>query len=208
MSLQSINDDRNLVQHCLSGSRKAWDDFYVRFVPLVRKAVQKHGYGLPSDTEDVVQDVFLALHSDLHRYDSQYRLSQFVWIVSKQVCIDHHRKWKASKRNGRTVPVDHHDSGQEGYLTVESTLDPPEDELERSQQKAFLKAGFRTLGEKCKEILRLRYLEEMPFKEIASMLGANKKSLAVQAGRCLDELRAQCAAAERQRPYSHSRLEM
>lgn len=199
MSFQSINDDRILVHNCLSGSRKAWDDFYVRFVPLVRKAVQKHGYGLESDAEDIVQDAFLALHSDLHRYDSQYKLSQFVWIVTKQVCVDHYRRSKASKRDGRTVPVDHHDGGEEGYLMLESVQDPQEEELERSQQTALLKAAFRRLGAKCKEVLRLRYLEELPFKEIANVLGANKKSLAVQAGRCLDELRAHCSTEERER---------
>ena len=148
--------------------------------------------------EDIVQEVYLTLHSDLHRYDEHYKLSQFVWIVTKQVCVDRYRKSKASKRDGRTVPVDHHDGGQEGYMTVQSSARHQERELETSQQTALVKAAFGRLGVKCREILRLRYLQELAFKEIADKLGANKKSLAVQAGRCLDELRSHRAAMERE----------
>jgi hypothetical protein len=36
----------------------------------------------------------------------------------------------------------------------------------------------------------LRYIEELSFKEIVPVLAGNEKTLAVQAGRCLDKLKA------------------
>lgn len=190
--------DRILVEQCLSGSPGAWDEFYVQFLPLVQKAVSKNILFRGADLEDVVQNVFLTLYTDLKHYDSRYAVSKFIWVVAKQVCVDEYRRATASKRTGKTVAVDHHDSGQEAATTLKSALDLPEDQLERSEQLEILKRAFTNIGEKCRELLQLRYLEELPFKEIATLLGANKKSLAVQAGRCLDELRGTYADAERE----------
>jgi RNA polymerase sigma factor (sigma-70 family) len=50
-------------------------------------------------------------------------------------------------------------------------------------------AAFTRLGEKCRHILRLRYLQELSFKEIAGLLGTKEKTLAVQTGRCLKDLK-------------------
>jgi RNA polymerase sigma factor (sigma-70 family) len=54
----------------------------------------------------------------------------------------------------------------------------------------MLMGAFKELGEKCRQLVRLRYLQELSFKEIAGLLGTKEKTLAVQAGRCLRELKA------------------
>lgn len=197
MNTNQRHEEELLVKRCLSQSRKAWDEFYAQFLPLVRRAVEKHASGHIADRDDLVQDVFASIHADLDGYDNQYKLSQFVWIVTKQVCVDHHRKTKASKRDAQTVPIEHHDSGEGSHAMVRSLLLSQDQQLESVEQEEILKAAFIKLKEKCRDLLRLRYFEELSFKEIASILGANKKSLAVQAGRCIDELRAHFADTER-----------
>jgi RNA polymerase sigma-70 factor, ECF subfamily len=197
MNPNQTDEDQLLVRLCLSQSRQAWDEFYVRFLPLVRRAVEKHAFVRMSDREDIVQDVFVSVHADLHKYDSRYKLSQFIWIVTKQVCVDHYRRAKAAKRDAWTVPVEHHDGSEDGYAMLRSLLNPQDQQLEAVEQSEILKAAFTELGEKCRDLLRLRFFEELSFKEIASILGANKKSLAVQAGRCIDQLRELFADTER-----------
>ena len=197
MNTNPKHEDEQLAKRCLSQSRTAWDEFYVRFLPLVRRAIEKHASVGLADKEDMVQDVFVSIHADLERYDDQYKLSQFVWIVSKQVCVDYYRKTKAAKRDAQTVPVEHHDRSEDGHAMVRSLLSSQDQQLETIEQKKILKAAFTKLGKQCRDLLRLRFFEELSFKEIASILGANKKSLAVQAGRCIDELRAYFADTER-----------
>ena len=197
MNTDLRHEDELLVKRCLSQSRKAWDEFYARFLPLVRRAVEKHASVRIADRDDLVQDVFASIHADLDRYDNQYKLSQFVWVVSKQVCVDHYRKATAAKRDAQTVPVEHHDSSEGSHAMVRSLLKSQDQHLESVEQTEILKAAFTKLGKKCRDLLRLRYFEELSFKEISSILGANKKSLAVQAGRCIDELRAHFADTER-----------
>ena len=181
--------DRVLVGQCLEGSKAAWDEFYARYLPLVRKVIHSHLRCSEPDMQDMVQNIYLALWTGLRSYDHQYPLSRFVWVVGERVCIDEYRKAAAGKRDGEHVPVDHHDHGDEGAIMMRSHLDTQEDELARSQLVGLLRLAFRQLGEKCRELLRLRFIEELSFKEIVPLMGAKEKTLAVQAGRCLDDLK-------------------
>lgn len=106
------------------------------------------------------------------------------------MCIDEHRKAVARKRDGEHVPVNHHDHADEAATMLRSSLAPPEDQVAGAELAAILRVAFKRLGDRCRELLRLRYMEELSFKEIVPLLGGGEKTLAVQAGRCLDELKA------------------
>jgi RNA polymerase sigma factor (sigma-70 family) len=189
---ETDTDDRRLVEQCLAGSKAAWDEFYDRYVLLVKKVIQLHVRCSESDLQDMVQNVFFALFTALGSYDNQYPLSKFVWVVGERVCIDEYRKSTAGKRDGRHVPVNHHDHGDEVATIVPSNLETQENQLATAELLQLLRLAFRQLSERCRELLRLRYIEELPFKEIVPLLGGKEKTLAVQAGRCLDELKAIC----------------
>jgi len=181
--------DRRLAEQCVAGSKAAWDDFYDRYVLLVRKVIHRHMRSSESDMQDMVQNIFLALFTALRTYDHQYPLSKFVWVVGERVCIDEYRKAIADKRDGEHMPVNHHDHGDEASTTVPSNLDMQEDQVVRAELLQLLRLAFRELGDRCRELLRLRYIEELSFKEIIPLLGGKEKTLAVQAGRCLQELK-------------------
>jgi RNA polymerase sigma factor (sigma-70 family) len=182
--------DRLLVGQCLEGSKAAWDEFYDRYLPLVRKVIHSRLRCSESDMQDMVQNVFLALFTALSTYDSRYPVSKFVWVVGERICIDEYRKAIASKRDGEHVSVNHHDHGDETTTTVSSNGDIQEDQLAKAELLALLRMAFRHLDDRCRDLLRLRYIEELSFKEIVPVLAGNEKTLAVQAGRCLDKLKA------------------
>jgi RNA polymerase sigma factor (sigma-70 family) len=191
-------DERTLVEQCLSGSKKAWDEFYARYFGLIRKVAARHHRVQASDRQDVVQSVLLTLCTALRKYDSQYPLSRFVCIVTERVCIDEYRRFKTAKRNGETVSVDHHDGSQDGSVQLPSKHDPHEEQLEREELLQFLRGALKSLGEKCRQLIQLRYYEELSFKEISKLLGAKENTLAVQSRRCLDELKARYLELEQE----------
>ncbi len=195
-------EDRILIEQCLTDSGDAWDRFCDRFLPLVRTAVVRYSGSRGDGSQDVVQDVFIALLENLKKCDAQYRVSAYIWMVAKSVCIDHYRHSKAAKRSATEVSVDHHDGVDEGAVMVLSEGNDTVQRLEQSQLTDLLRIALKKLGDKCREILQYRYFQELSFKEIAEILGANKKSLAVQAGRCIDELKAVYAEVERKGGYN------
>lgn len=181
--------DHALVRQCLAGSRQAWDDFYNRFFMLVAKVVRTKTRCKESDVQDLVQSVFLALYTSLKTYERQYPLSKFVWVVSERVCIDEFRKSSSAKRAGATVPLNHHDGDDDETVMVRSKSPSQEQQLADAEVRQLLMNAFKLLGEKCRELIRLRYLQELSFPEISTLLGVKEKTLAVQAGRCLQDLK-------------------
>lgn len=180
--------DAILVQECLSGSEKAWNEFYCRFLGLVKSIVKRQHSISFQDIDDVIQSVFTALIKGLKDYDRGFPLARFVCLVTERVCIQDYRRVIAAKRDGETQPIDHHDSGKENVIILTSQAVSQEKQLEQNQLLDMLKRSMRRLGSACRELLRLRYFEELPYKEITKILGVAENTLTVRTKRCLDDL--------------------
>jgi RNA polymerase sigma factor (sigma-70 family) len=181
--------DVSLVKECLSGSEQAWNDLYCRYVALVGSVVRRRMGTSYTDVEDLTQNVFLSLISSLASYDPAYSLPRFICMVAERLCIQEYRQRKAAKRDAEIEPLDLHDGGEEGAKKAASELESQERRLEQSQLVDILRMGLRGLDSRCRELLTLRYYEELPFKEIAGMQGASENTVTVQTKRCLGELR-------------------
>ena len=183
------NKDFLLVQECLRGSEEAWNEFYSRFIGLMRNVVKRRLNLSSSDTQDITQTAFLELTTALRNYDSQQPLRTFVCLVTERVMIDEYRKTKAAKRSADTESIEHHDNNPEGATMVRSDLAGQDEEMEKAELASHLRTALRELDEKCRELITLRYYNELPFSEIASMLNATENTVTVQTRRCLDKLR-------------------
>jgi RNA polymerase sigma-70 factor, ECF subfamily len=188
MGNTKTHEEIALVRQCLSGSEEAWNEFYNRYVGLVRSIVRRQRVAAGWDDEDTVQNVFTSLIPALKNYDPVYSLPRFVCIVAERTCIQEYRLFRAAKRDAETLPVDHHDSGEEGARILRSAGPSPEDHLIESDLRDRLRVALRALGTACRELLKLRYFEQLSYKEIAHRLGASENTLAVRAKRCLAEL--------------------
>jgi RNA polymerase sigma factor (sigma-70 family) len=196
MDMGTENKDYLLVQECLSGSEKAWNEFYGRFIGLIRNVVRRHGNLAWEDVQDITQSALLELTSALQKYDAEQPLHSFVCLVTERVLIDEYRKGKAAKRSAKTESVEHHDESHEGTTMVRSTLDSQEEQVEKAELAWSLKNAFQELDAKCRELIRLRYYDDLPFADIAQIAGVTENTVTVQTRRCLDKLRATFRARE------------
>ncbi len=190
MAVRDQNQDQLLVQGCLAGSETAWNEFYSRFVGLIRSVVRRRSGLSPADIEDFTQSIFLALATSLNNYDSKHPLARFVCVVAERIVIDEYRKTKAAKRDAATESVEHHDGDEEGTRMVQSELEPPDQQMERAQLVSHLRGALGGLDPKCRELIHLRYYNELPFGEIAAIVGLTENTLTVQTRRCLEKLKA------------------
>lgn len=58
---------------------------------LLRKFVQRRLHTSSQDTEDVVQDILLAIHQKRHTYQSDYPLTAWVYAIARYKVVDHLR---------------------------------------------------------------------------------------------------------------------
>jgi len=160
-----------LVRRCIDGDSSAWAE-------LVRTH-HRRVYGLcyrftgnPADAEDMTQDVFLKIYSNLSRFDTG-RGSLQVWIttMTRNLLVDNFRRTKNQRTTG---------SLDEGWESIEE-LKPIDrltavgpSPLESAAQKELSKMVQNALARvsvELREAVILRDLQDMDYKEIAQVLG-------------------------------------
>ncbi len=193
-----VDHDRELVKKCLSGSQDAWNEFYQKFIGLIRSVVSRRlGVRHSDQIEDVCQDSFVAMVSALQTYNHDQSLAKFVCVVTERVCIDQYRFNTAEKRVAETQSYDHHevDTTQTAFLGSEATL--PDEQVSSAQLTHLLRLSIRRLAQKCRDLLKMRYEQELQFKEIALIMKSTENTVTVQTKRCIDELRARYSETQK-----------
>lgn len=182
--------DEELVRECLAGSEQAWNQFYCKYVGLVKNIVRRR-LGCKYDVNDISQSVFASLISALRTYDDTYSLQRFVSTVADRICIHEFRLVTAVKRRTELDAYEYSDEIISETASIEDH-ELQDEALAKKQLVMILRTGMQFLGERCRELLKLRYYEELSYKEIAALLGGTENSLTVQVRRCLDELKGRC----------------
>ncbi len=191
------DQDYLLVQKCLEGSEAAWQAFYSKYVGLMRNVVRKYGILSNEDVQDIVQTSFLTLTSALRSFDPQNSLAHFVCMITERALIDDIRKSKAAKRSGETQSIDTHDGADENAVSIKSEARGQDVSLEQAQLAVKLRACLEEMDARCRELIRLRYYQELSFTEIAQLLKVNENTLNVQTRRCLGKLKEKYALSEK-----------
>jgi len=167
----SFADWTQLARRCLDGDSGAWAE-------MVR-AHQKRVYGLcyrftgnAADAEDLTQDVFLKIYSNLASFDAA-RGSFPVWIttMTRNLLVDNFRR----SRHQRVT-----DSLDEGWDHTEE-LRPkdrlmaagpsPHESAARNELARMVQTALARVSVELREAVILRDLQDLDYKEIAQVLG-------------------------------------
>jgi len=152
-----------------------------RLVEQHRAAVARLAHrllGWPQDVEDVVQDVFLAAWKGLPRFRGGANLGTWLTRITINKCRNHRRremlrlKWLWARRAVGVAAVAGADEAAMGAETLEQ-----------------VRSGVRRLPVRYREIVVLRYLEQMPIEEIAEVLGLTRGNVEVRLHRARERLR-------------------
>ena len=94
MSLSEV--DRQLLDRCLEGSPRAWEDFVDRFLGLVLHVVHHTASGrsitlTAEQRDDLVADVFLALvdkdYATLRRFQRNCSLATYLTVIARRTIV-------------------------------------------------------------------------------------------------------------------------
>ena len=169
-----------LVEAALAGDERAWDAIVDRYAPLLWSVCR--GFGLSTtDIDDVVQLVWLRLLEHLPTLTAPAALPGWLVTTVRRECLQHARTSSGRAR-------------REGPLFVEVVADagsgPVDDEMLRAEQRDALRAAFRRLGERCRQLLGRLLAEPRPsYAQISAELGIAVGSIGPIRARCLADLR-------------------
>jgi RNA polymerase sigma-70 factor (ECF subfamily) len=164
-------DGVQLVRRCLEGDSGAWAEL----VRTQHRRVYSLCYrftGNPADTEDLTQEVFLKIYSNLASFDAgRGNLQGWITSLTHNLLVDHFRRTRNQRATssldegwesaGEFKPVDR--------LTARD-LSPHQSAANKELAKMVQEALTQVSGD-LREAVILRDLQDMNYKEIAQVLG-------------------------------------
>lgn len=147
------------------------------------------------EPDDVIQETAAAALNALPRADLAAR-DPFGWLcqIAEQRIIDLHRRFFGAQKRaaGREAPLDA-PAGQAGEARLVDllivTMTTPSMAVVRDERGRRLAEALAALPDEARMALRLRYVENLPSKEIAARLGKTDGAVRVLLTRSLDRLK-------------------
>lgn len=178
-----------LVQGCLRGEAGAWEGLLARYLRLVNSVGVRHGLQ-PHEVEDMAQETFAALAQALPTLDDPEALPAWLMTTSRRLC------WRMVQKRRRESLPEQDDLGAADLparaIPLFSTM-PSMDEMRGEwQRQEALAAGLSRLGERCRTLLTLLFLEssEPSYDEISARTEIPKGGIGPTRTRCLQQLRS------------------
>lgn len=159
--------EARLVILARNGDRQAFE----QLVLLYHGKLYQLGYrmlGNPSEAEEIVQDTFLRVFTNLDRYDSKHKFSTWIYRIATNLCIDRLRK----RKPGYSLDAEMPDSdGSDWHSTLSGDQGMPEQELLLTETQEEIRRAIDSLPAKYKSVVVLRYMHDMSLQEISEVLG-------------------------------------
>ena len=129
--------------------------------PLLRFIRRISGVSL-ADAEDALQEVYIKVYKNLNSFDTSLKFSSWIYRITRNHVISENRK----KRNHQEFLLDEDDAGENKFI---SRIDLPK-EIDNILDRQTITKVLASIDEKYREVLILRFLEEMDYQEMADVL--------------------------------------
>jgi len=116
--------------------------------------------------EDILQEVFIKIYVNLNDYDSDFSFSSWAYRITHNETINYLRKNKKTV----IVPLETDDEETSSLINVlKSEIDVAEN-ASRQDIIEKIRIAISMLPDKYKEVLILRYMEDLNYREISDIL--------------------------------------
>lgn len=131
---------------------------------------------------DITQDTFIKTWQYLQKGEEVENIRAFLYRVAKNLIIDYRRKKKSSS-------LDQILEAGTDFTEQPNVLEEKEDDFDRERDKEKILKTIDKIDEKYKEILLMRYVEEMSIKEIGDILEKSQNHISVMIHRGVEKLK-------------------
>lgn len=152
-----IADDRHLVELSLAGDDIAFEYLFNRYSDAMRRLFLHRSTSV-EDTEDLLQETFIKVYVNLHRYSPTYTFGQWVYTIARNTHVDFERSRQESL------------SLDEKFSAPQASTPSPEDNLISLQQRSQIEHYISCLPEQYRQLFTMRFLEDYSYEEIAEKL--------------------------------------
>ncbi len=189
------DENEALIERIRQGDENAMAEFIQKTRPQLAAFIsRKLGATLQRKVEpdDIIQEVSQAACKSLSDMELGDR-DPFSWLcqIAERRIMDAGRHFNAQKRDAnRETPASAAggDSGGDIFDFIRASFTTPSQAFSRNAREEKLAQALAELSPTQQEVLRLRYVENLPSKEIAEKVGKSDASVRVMLTRSLKKL--------------------
>jgi len=160
-----------LVRRCIAGDVVAWEEIVQRYNRRIYNICYRFA-GSGDDAQDLTQEVFIKMFRTLSSYDVE-RGAFMTWVttITRNLLVDHFRK---SKQDRVTDSLDAAPSEHEDAMPLSEKIEdkgPGADTSVQSREtRELVHSALQKLSPELREAVILRDLQDMDYKDIATVL--------------------------------------
>jgi RNA polymerase sigma-70 factor (ECF subfamily) len=147
---------------------------------------------------DLLQEVFTRVVQRSSDFNRASKFSTWLYAIARNLCIDHMRRMKHRRHASLdgTAPGDH-DGGGSAWVERLALAQPGiEREASAGGLRSRIAAAVEALPEEQREVFLMRELQQMPFAEIALVVGVSENTIKSRMRYALERLQEALADYE------------
>ncbi|HZP17635.1 MAG TPA: sigma-70 family RNA polymerase sigma factor [Terriglobales bacterium] len=160
-----------LVRRCIAGDAAAWEEIVQRYHRRIYNICYRFA-GSGNDAEDLTQEVFIKMYRILNTYDAG-RGAFMTWVttITRNLLVDHFRKTRQERitESLDTTASEHEDAMPLSEQLPDRSPGPDTKVLSQEAGQAVHQA-LQKLSPELREAVILRDLQDMDYREIATVL--------------------------------------
>jgi RNA polymerase sigma-70 factor (ECF subfamily) len=139
---------------------------------MIRYIIKISGFTI-EETEDILQDSFLKIWKNLNEYDDTLKFSSWIYRIVHNETISHWRKKKSHAEYKNALPI----------ADVENIYASIEEKEADTDQRKKINNVINRLKKEYREVLVLKFLENLSYEEISDILKIPEGTVATRINR-------------------------
>jgi RNA polymerase sigma-70 factor (ECF subfamily) len=155
----------------VSGDAVAWEEIVQQYHRRIYNICYRFT-GSADDAEDLTQEVFIKVYKTLNTYEAQ-RGAFMTWVttVTRNLLVDHFRKTKHDRStDSLDTPASEHEDALPLSEQIQDTSAPPDARVQSRETGDTVHQALQKLSPELREAVILRDLQDMDYREIATVL--------------------------------------
>jgi RNA polymerase sigma-70 factor, ECF subfamily len=160
-----------LVRRCIAGDVVAWDEIVQRYHRRIYNICYRFA-GSADDAQDLTQEVFIRMYRTLNSYDvGRGAFMTWVTTLTRNLLVDRFRK---TKHDRLTDSLDTTASDNPDAMTLSDRIPDqgpaPDSGVQSRETRDAVHQALQKLSPELREAVILRDLQDMDYREIATVL--------------------------------------